>query len=124
MESRHVSGTAILLLHLAIVSITPYITLGNASSLHELLSERDTLSASHGLGASLPPNLRRQALILCSKKVIISLVRMYRYRRDKEGQHTQPVLDELLLDRAGRAVSHDLEEGRHLAPTEAVGQLG
>jgi len=40
-----------------------------------------------------------------------------------EGQHTQPVLDELLLDRAGGAVSHDLEEGSHLAPTEAVGQF-
>jgi hypothetical protein len=41
-----------------------------------------------------------------------------------EGQHTQPVLDELLLDRAGGAVSHDLEEGSHLAPTEAIGQFG
>lgn len=37
---------------------------------------------------------------------------------------TQPVLDILLLYRAGSAVCHDLEERGHLSPAEAISKLG
>jgi hypothetical protein len=89
-----------LLNQLATVSITRHIPTGNTCGLHKLPGECDTLGTSHDRGASLPPNFRGQALIL------------------------QPVLNKLLLHRAGSAVGHNLEKGSHLPPAKTVGQLG